>query len=412
MDVTGRNHFKSTRLYADVMWRLLSEKDVGWEGWYFSYSHELAAYHIAKIKEFIKENIYFTGIIDHKLTAESVLQYSWDGSTKMTLRPAGLLSFKRGIHADHIYVDDPLSDPENKLVPTSIYKINNVLKQQLLPMINKGGTCRIVGTVQTPEDFYFDKTMQQTFHFWITPAIVDEPKGIALWPEWMSFDELVARREQQGERIFNPEYMASAVYAENSYISRQELVPLCTEENLPIRNHSELNDSIVTGGFDVGKKVHPSHLALFKKVIHYNIEKDTEEVEYFQILSLWMDNWDYGKQVEKINQVIEYFNVQELLFDNTRSELESFMENGKLSHRAKPVVMSAKNQEKYAASFGALVDKKKIHFINESRNINQIVAMTSDLQAMTSAEGHGDSFWSSALGTFEAKNKRPNILVI
>jgi hypothetical protein len=412
MDVTGRNHFKSTRLYADIMWRLLSERDTGWEGWYFSFSHDLAAYHIAKIKEYIKDNIYFMGIIDHKLTAESVLQYSWDGHTKMTLKPSGLLSFKRGIHADHIYIDDPLQDPDNKLVPTSIYKINAVLKQQLLPMINKGGTCRIVGTPQTPEDFFFDKIMQKTFKFWITPAIVDEPNGIALWPEWMSFEELVNRREQQGERIFNPEYMASPVYAENAYISRQQLVPLCTETSLPIRNHSELNDEIVTAGFDVGKKVHPSHLAVFKRISHYNPETDDEDIEYQQLLSLWMDGWDYGAQVEMLNNVIEYFNVKVLRFDNTRAELESFKENGKLSHRAEPVTFSAKNQEKYAASFGALVDKKKIAFVNESRQINQIVAVTSDLQAINSPEGHGDSFFSCALGTYEEKRRTPNIRVI
>jgi hypothetical protein len=412
MDVTGRNHFKSTRLYADIMWRLLSEKDTGWEGWYFSFSHELAAYHISKVKEYIRGNPFFIGIIDHKPTAESVLQYSWDGRTKMTIRPSGLMSFKRGIHADHFYVDDPLQDPDNKLVPTSIYKINNVIKQQLLPMINKGGSCRIVGTPQTPEDFFFDKTMQKKFNFWLTPAIVDEHNKVALWPEWMSFEELVERREEQGERIFNPEYMAIPVYAENSYVSREQIVPLCTESNLPIRHQHDLADEIVTAGLDIGKKVHPSHLAVYVKKIHYDPENDVEDIIYKQVLSLWMDGWDYGAQVELVNQVIEYFNVSVLRFDNTRSELESFMENGKLSRKAQPVVLSAKNEANFAASFGTVVDKKKVFFVNESRQINQIVSVTSDLQAITSPEGHGDAFWSNAMATYEPKKKTPNIRVI
>jgi intein/homing endonuclease len=267
-------------------------------------------------------------------------------------------------------------------------------------------------TPQTPEDFFFDKMMQKTFKFWITPAIVDEPNKIALWPEWMSFEELVNRREEQGERIFNPEYMATPVYAENSYVSRQQIVPLCTEENLPVRHHSEFNDDIIVAGMDIGKKVHPSHLAVFKKKIVYDYETDKETVTYHQLLSLWMDGWDYGAQVKMMNDVIEYFNVDVLRFDNTRSELEGFMENGTLSHRAKPVVLSAKNGTAYAAGFGALVDKKQIFFVNEARQTNQIVAVTSDLQAMTSSEGHGDSFWSCSLATASPKKKTPRILLI
>lgn len=413
MDVTGRNHFKSTRLYADIMWRLLSEKDKGWEGWYFSYSHDLATYHIAKLKEYIKANPFFIGIVDHKTNAESKLEYSWDGHTKMKLSPAGLLSFKRGIHADHFYIDDPLQDPDNKLNPTSIYKINDILKRQLLPMINKGGTCRIVGTPQTPEDFFFDSMMQKTFKFWITPAIVDEVNKIALWPEWMSFDELVQRREEQGEKIFNPEYMAYPVYAENSYIGKPQVIELSTEPySYPLRYHSSLKDEIVTAGIDIGKKVHPSHLAVFIKHIHYDYDRDTEDITYQQVLSLWMDGWDYGNQVEMVNQVIEDFNVQTLRFDNTRGEFEAFMENGKLDHRAKPFVLSAKGQSSLAASFGSQVEKKKIHFINESRQTNQIVAVTSTMEAIASNEGHGDSFWSCALATYEEATKVPNIRVI
>jgi hypothetical protein len=67
MDVTGRNHFKSTRLYADIMWRLLSEKDTGWEGWYFSFSHELAAYHISKVKDVVTHSLLESSTTNRQL---------------------------------------------------------------------------------------------------------------------------------------------------------------------------------------------------------------------------------------------------------------------------------------------------------------------------------------------------------
>src|ERR1700756_2703450 len=42
MDISGRDHFKSTRLYADIMYRLLTEADTGFEAWYFSFSQKFA----------------------------------------------------------------------------------------------------------------------------------------------------------------------------------------------------------------------------------------------------------------------------------------------------------------------------------------------------------------------------------
>ena len=395
IDVTGRNHFKSTRLYADLMWAMFTDEGSGFEAHYFSYAHELAAYHLKKVKRMVKDNPYFYGIIDQKPTSESIIDFSWDGKTHMTVTPSGLLSFKRGIHAERIYVDDPLRDPENKLAPTSVLKVNNIIRQELLQFVKKGGICRIVGTPQTNEDFFFDEQMENWFNIWITPAIIDEPNKIALWPEWTSYDELQDIRRTLGDRIFNPEYMASPVYSEDSYINRDKLLPLCTESCYSLTRHPELDNKIVLAGFDIGKKVHPSHLAVWVS---------EGNGEYRQIFSKWMDGWEYVTQLKYLTDAIELFNINRLRYDNTRGEFEIFVEQG-LANRAvmEPMVLNLKNQNSMAANMGAIVDRGDAAFINEPRQINQVLAVTNDLDAMSGPEGHGDSFWSNAMALYEKR---------
>lgn len=395
IDVTGRNHFKSTRLYADIMWTMFTDQGSGFEAHYFSYAHELAAYHLKKLKTMVKDNPYFYGIKDHKPTSESIIDFSWNGVTHMTVTPGGLLGFKRGIHAERVYIDDPLRDPENKLAPTSVIKINNIMKQEVLQFVKKEGVCRVVGTPQTDMDFFFDEQMANWFKVWITPAIIDEPNKIALWPEWTSYDELQNIRRTLGDRIFNPEYMASPVYSEDSYISREKLIPLCTESNFTFTRHRELDNKMVFAGFDIGKKVHPSHLAVWVS---------DPDGKHTQIYSYWMDGWEYIKQLEYLIRAIELFNISRLRYDNTRGEFEIFVEQG-LTNRAvmEPMVLNLKNQNAMAANMGAVVDRGDASFINEARQTSQILAVTNNLDAMSGPEGHGDSFWSNAMALYEKR---------
>lgn len=402
MDVTGRDHFKSTRLYADIMWALLHDAETGFEGHYFSYTKDLASYHLAKIKEMVANNPYYTGITDLKKQADGVLGYSWNGGAKMTVKPAGLLTFKRGIHANRIYIDDALRDPENKMKPTVILKINRVMKAEVLSMVNKGGICRIVGTPQTPEDFFFDPLMQERFNTWITPAIQDEPNKIALWPEWKTYQDLMDLRNLLGDKIFNAEYMASPVYSEDSYLQKPKLMPLVREENYRYQIHESLKHEIVVAGFDIGKKVHPSHLAVFVR------KQVGDKITYRQIFTKWMDGWDYRAQLEYLVEAINCFNISILRYDNTRGEFEGFGEQNMLPHAMKPVVFNAKNQTSIAAHMGSVVDRGDITFVNDARQTSQILAVNNDLDAMSGPEGHGDSFWSVGMAIYE-DIRQPNL---
>lgn len=154
MRVSARNHFKSYSFYAHAMWKIMFElpqKSV--EAHYFSYSQDLAGYHIGKLKQTILANPYFRHLIDKKTTAESVIRCTWDNKSFYTMEAHGLIQFKRGIHADYVYVDDPFQDPENELNPTIITKINEIFKSNILDMPNEpDGELHVCGCLDPDTD--------------------------------------------------------------------------------------------------------------------------------------------------------------------------------------------------------------------------------------------------------------------
>lgn len=402
--VSARNHFKSFAFYAHFMWKLMFEGSVNdLEGHYFSYNADLASYHISKIKKCISANPYFKDIIDGKTTAESVLKYSWDGKHWTTMHPHGLVQFKRGIHCDLTYVDDPFQDPENELNQSIIFKINEIFKSNILDMPKEpDGELHCAGTPQTNNDFFFDQSITKRFEVSILPAIQkNEITGeeFALWPEWMDLKELYEKREERTARIFSKEYLCTPVYSTKGFFDKDTLKNKIVNNDLVLYNaHKKYvisND--VIAGFDIGKKTHPSHLSVFER-------RDNKLV---MIHEKWMDGWNYsnGKeyydysptQIEYIKMCIKNFNIRELRYDNTRGEFESLDEQGLLPRQMTPVVFSSKLKSSCSVSFDKLVERSQLEIPNNDRLINQICAVMSDLQAIQSTEGHGDAFWSIAL---------------
>lgn len=409
--VGARDHFKSTGMYAKFMHSLLCDAYTGSENHYFSYSESMSKYHIGKIKDFIKVNPYYDTLRDLKPTAEGIIAYKWDDAPPdnppITLEPHGLLTFKRGIHCKRIFIDDPLRDPENKLNPTVIEKVNRVFFTELLDMVMKGGEAYGVGTPQTWQDFFFDPKIKQKFKVVILPAIIDEAQQKTLWPEWMDYNELAQRRDMRGVKIFNQEFQCKPVYSENSYFEERQIfhiinsdlinLPYDVEPDAEIKKLLEVCD--VYGGLDIGKKAHPSHFAVWLKL---------GPDKWRQLHSKFMDGWDYAKQLEYCKKAIQIFRINRLRYDNTRGEFEGFKEQGELPYQMEPIVFSTKTKNGMAANLQKLVNKTKINdkgevedraleMIDDIRQINQILAVDNDLQAIATPDGHGDSFWSNAL---------------
>jgi virulence-associated protein VapD len=407
MRVSAKDHFKSTSLYADFMQQLLRYPFENNEYHYFSYQDTMAAYHIYKIKELIKNNPYFQDCKDFKTNAEGVIKYSWDnGKTFTTLEPHGLLGFKRGIHCKGVYVDDPFQDPENKLILTKVYKINNIIKTQILDMPLKGGFCKIVGTPQTNNDFFFDKDMQQKFAVLIQPAEKDPKNKIALWPEHMGWDELQQRKLLRGNKIYNQEYLCSPVYSENSFFTEAEIMKVVNPElqNMSIFDIIKGPENYETiAGWDLGKKRHPAHFTVFQ------IKDVNGQRKAVQIHQAFFDSWDYAgnndeifepenpTQLSYIKQAIKNFKIDKVFCDNTRGELTTLEERHELPPELILVTFTSKDKYAMATDFEKSVNQEYIELQNDGRQLRQILVVTNDLQAVETPEGHGDSFWSIGL---------------
>ena len=430
MRVSARDHFKSFSVYAHFMWTLYKTRRQNLECQYYSYKAELASYHIAKIKQLIAASPAFEDCIDLKKRAESVCSYMWrvnpgERSFKVTMEPGGLLSFKRGQHPNGpVYIDDPLRDPENKLDPTSIKKINNIFKFEILPIPQN--ELHVVGTVQTDQDFFFDTKLRlqpseqwsrklRRFRVVIHPAVISFTDKVARFPEWKSFEELMNIRDRDGDKVFNQEYMCMPAYSEDSFLPQEiKLDPVIVPpgwQGVDKLSYKAKLDCV--GGYDIGKKTHPAHFTVWEDTGEYHVvEIDGEKQEMpirRVIYQKFFDGMDYSDQVETVATLIRQLGIDKVYYDATRGELEGFDEIGMLPPELEGVAFSIKSKTAMANVLYREVTRKRLSLIDDTRFINQLLVVNNDLQAIESPEGHGDSFWSLALSLYGLTLPQPRI---
>lgn len=395
--VSARDHFKSLSFYDHFAWQMTRHVSRNLEAHYFSFNNKMAAYHTEKIKRAIASNPCFDELVDCKKSAESILKYTWDGEHHITLEPHGLLEFNRGIHAKLIYVDDPFQDPANKLNLTLIKKINDIVLTQILDMAQD--EIHIAGTPQTDQDFFFDEEALHDFARLIQPAISDEARKIVLWPEWKDWDDLQAILKNKGRRRFNQEYQCRPAYSEDSYIEPDEY-DKCVNSSLvnydfrtwekEIKRREKAKEDTQTdriAGFDIGKKRHPSKLVIFEKVKNVWIQR------HFK----FMDHWDYKDQLVYLEQAIDIFGIDYLFYDSTRGEFEGFAEAGQLPGEMIGVNFTFKRKNAMAVAMDKNITNQTIQFIADDRQRNQMLVVDSDLNAVETPEGHGESFFATGL---------------
>lgn len=389
MRVSGRDHFKSTSLYAYFMWDLLRFSDTEYdrEYQYFSYQRDMAAYHIGNIKDLIKRNEYFKGMKDMKTQAEGVIKYSWDGYNFITLDPHGMTSFKRGLHCNGgIFVDDPFQDPADMLNPKVVLRINDVFKTQMLAIPNRGASFHVVGTPQTNDDFFFDDKLKKNFEIRILPAIKDERKKEALWPEWITYEELKKKEEMMGEKIFAKEYMCSPVYAENTFFTDKQMDKMMVDIlNFPYSKKRDAKGKDIIGGWDLGKHRHPAHFTVFE------IDGD----KWKQIHNKFFDNVDYEEQLEYIYEAIDCLEIDWVYYDASRGELEVKEEKNELAKELEPVKFTLKKKRALATELDKKVTNGNIKLIADNRQRRSFLSVLNDLKAIETPEGHGDAFFST-----------------
>lgn len=393
-----RLHGKSMRLYAWICWQIFRASIPFFFGVYMSYTESMSAYHLEKVNQYIEVNPYFKHW-KRVTDAASIVDYVNNGN-RVKYIPVGVLTFKRGLHTDDLIADDVLTDPTNELDVGQIDKISTVFSKQVKSIPKKGRGLHVAGTPQDEYDLFYHLARDKEFHFTVRRAIEDEVLKKALWPEKYSYDWLVDRRASLGERDFSAEFQCIPVRSTNGYFKNdqiQKIIDMDLKAVDPMKDRPTENE--VRAGFDIGKVCHPSHLAVYEKV----------NGVFIQILSFWMDEWDYNDQVDYLKQVIKNLRIEKLYYDNTRGEFESIKERGELPSEMKPVTFGSRSKNAFAMSFQKVVTQGIIKLLHDPRQFRQILNCDNSLKSLETKEGHGDSFWSNALAMEAFCEREPRI---
>lgn len=398
---SARLHGKSEVLHAFCIW-LFFRKVKSYEILYFSYKQDLAVYHTRKIKDYMLQITELKNI-EWLSPADSVIYCRWP-KTDITLRiiPFGVRGAKRGMHPDGVICDDILKDAtQRKINLEEMKEISRIFEEEIMSMPKQGGFLHCWGTSQDPTDLFNQNKKRPGFYCKTEPAIYVE-NGIkkSLWPEKFPLEELERiKADISSEKAFNKEYLCMPVRGEEGYFTHAELNDVIDYnlKEIDPDTFEIADDEEIYGGFDIGKKRHPSHLVLFK----------SKKNKLIQIFSKWMDGWDYSEQIEYLTNLCDKIPITCLQYDNSRSEFESYFEKGALPECMEPIVFTSKSKNEIAALFESRIRAKPeptIILLPDIRQKNQILSVDNDLHAPETPEGHGDAFWSCALACSASEN--------
>jgi len=395
--IAARKHGKTTVVLGFMAWLIfradaLSKRIVSYA--LIMFSDDVACEKIKLLKGYIRYNRYFAHVRDLKPMAESVIEYDNNGVI-VQINPCGIFSFMRSKHPDGVICDDILKDPEKRLDLTQIDKITQIFESQITPLAKEGGFIHVVGTTQDETDILFKLEKLPAWDWKLYKAIEDRKKQIVLWPEAFSFKRLIdIELNETGKKNFRREYQCEPVRGVEGFFNRSEIDELIDPALINYGTMKRAGDpdfDETIAGFDIGKKRHPSHLAVFAIVPDKGLDY------LIQVASLWLDSTDYTDQIQLLSQAITRFGISRLLYDNTRGEFEGFAERGELPDEMVPVVLSAAYNQRLAGDFDKTVNKKQIILLNDDRQTRSILSVDDNLKAPESGDGHGDAFFSVGL---------------
>jgi hypothetical protein len=389
--IAPRFHLKSTIVEAYVAWKLL-RMEQNWNEWiYMSYTGDLAAYHTKRLKRYISALPELFGELMNCTDSESILFYKNKQGKTFHCEPVGILTFQRGKHPNGMILDDILRDPQVKLDLTQIEKITHTFFEEIEQMPKE--ELHLVGTPQDQEDLFAQLESKSDYNSKRYDIIVDAVKKQTLWQLCYDWDWAENRRLRIGDKAFMKEFRCMPVRGMEGFISLNQLNFIINKrlKNYDVVRPPVLKERTVVGGFDIGKKTHPSHLCVLVEYIKGSFRK------LVQIHSKFMDGWAYTDQIEYLRQAIEVFKMDTLYYDDTRAEFEASYEQGILPGEMKGITFSAKSKFTMATELDKVITNKAIELIANDRQKRQILTVDCDLKAPETDEGHGDSFFSLCL---------------
>jgi hypothetical protein len=141
-------------------------------------------------------------------------------------------------------------------------------------------------------------------------------------------------------------------------------------------------------GLDLGKRRHPSHLAVLLPI----------RSRVYQVASVWFEGEPYTKQLSEIKQVLKKYNVQLCYYDNTLHQLDVLSEMGELPDQLVGQIFDADLKHRLATRLELALERGELVLLDDPRQRKSILQVTNTLDSDESEEiGHGDAFWSLAL---------------
>ena len=406
-----RAHLKSTVLgQAFSMWHMFRVADGRVADiMYFSYKSTLAVEQVEQVLRLIRTNPYCRFWRDLRPQGRTVVNYLVDfgdgAEGEAIMRGEGILGATRGRHPNVVICDDILSDFSNQLSSPELEKINRVFRQSIMSLpANEDDHLVLIGTPQSYEDILYQLSNAADFMWVAYPAIKDEVSGEVQWPEKFTFERLRRIQSMIGRSAFEVEYQLTPSRVVNQFFSRLEVMNVIDPELAPwqLGDVFARNDLAVYAGFDVGRRVHPSHVSVFLELPSGTL---------VQIYQEFMDRLSYPKQVSLLNQVAETFSLSRGYFDATYNALED--------RGLHPAWTGRQFTRKLKADMAVLLERRVlaapsepgIILLPDPRQLNQMTIVDRELKAATTAEGHGDAFWSNGLAV-KAASDGPGVIDI
>ncbi len=427
-----RGHLKSVRLYAYIAWKIWrnkkDKKNIRID--YLSFNQDLAAMHVHNLKDLINRTFFFyEGLYDEDSTATTKASYIWlepgarrEELPKIDLGAYGIMGGLRGGHPQILITDDPYQNDMKKQVgaiePDTVKKINAIFDQTVIPMPLFDGELHVTGTPQSYADLWFNpkyrKESEKDFlkfevriepayrHYdYVTQKFIEGAKPEALWPELFSLEGLKQQEEIQTFQQFKQEYLCTPRSSAESFFEIDRIdksieygleAGLVNYDNgfgfLPFKKEDYLGAKIVAS-YDPGQSKHPAHFAIFAY----------KNGVLIQILSKFMDNWDYTSislgrpsQFRYINSAVEHFGIQQIWGDNTNSVLKTTIERGEIPGLVE-LKISHSLKGKMAYAIQKHLGKPEIKLLSDRRQKETLLSVQNEgLKIVETSQGHGEFF--------------------
>ena len=405
MSAKPRGFFKSVGCYAEILQTVFCSK-TNVKIVYLGYRQKAAVEHVKNIIAMMNQNPYFYDLINNNPEADTKFDVTNTYGARITCEPHGISSGLRGLHCDHLVLDDAYKEDADKYDPTIVNNVNNLLKTVLIQLVKPGGIFRIVGTRMTQLDMFEDKKLKHAFHVEQVPAILNEKSKKVVWPEWMSYKALAKRRRVLGDSIFDQEFQCSPAVNTHSRIDSERFYRCVDTKLKNLSVFKPVSGFDILAGLDIGERRHPSHLNILKREMFIDEDK-INRFKFTQLLTKWFDRMEIASQLPIIYRILADFGVISCRFDNTNGILNVPKQRGELppcmtdlpnAKNKNEVRQTATENHSMAAYFADLIDRGHIKFINDQRQSNSILSIEADnLKAPDKKGAHGDAFWSSCL---------------